>query len=251
MATEDEETARRIEAVGEIVEALGAVAATRAGLRTGEPTAQPRAPTLPRWYESAAIDLPGTGAAFRIVSIPPTPADVARWDLGELRDVSLVESGANELGLTVPVYGSVGTDDLRRALLALRPDLAATYIRSPSENTDFRGFTINLDPELSAFVARFATDPIVAVEESPLHGTSIINLLRTTGATATLAVSAVTHEPYLLLAVPIGIVLIGGARGVAAGLEEGLYRRIVKALTGTDPGKGTEDRPEGRQADAE
>jgi hypothetical protein len=47
-----------------------------------------------------------------------------------------------------------------------------------------------------------------------------------------------SHDPVLLLGIPVGIVIVGGARGISAGLQEGLYRRIVKALTGTDPGKG-------------
>jgi hypothetical protein len=86
----------------------------------------PRAATVPRWYESTAIDLPGTGAAFRVVFIPPTPGDQALWEIGEFRDRPPALVAAANLGITRTSVISE-TDVLYRALLAVHPDLSATY----------------------------------------------------------------------------------------------------------------------------
>jgi hypothetical protein len=190
-----------------------------------------------RWYESVAIDTPGTGAAFRIAFFPPSPGDLALWEIGELSSDARVERIAETIGLTKTTTG-FDRDDVGRVLLALRPDLADTYKLRRRLDTEFRGFRVNLEPALREFVARVATDPIIPVESSPLRGVSLVNLLHAATTSAVLGMAEATREPLLLLGVPIGIVVIGGARGIAAGLEEGLYRRIVKAMTGNDPGKG-------------
>ncbi len=51
-----------------------------------------------------------------------------------------------------------------------------------------------------------------------------------------LATAAWTHDPYLLLAIPGGTIIMGAARGIGMGLEEGVQRGIVKILSGSDPG---------------
>ena len=201
-----------------------------------------RPPTLPRWYESTVIDLPGTGAAFRIASLPPSPGAQALWDIGEYGpgDQSPASEAADSLGIRLESWTrGVPGDDVYRALLSVRPDHASTYVSAGEwQETDYRGFPINLDPALREFVARVATDPIVPVEMSPLRAVSINSLLHAANTTAMLGWAEASHDPLMLLGIPVGIVIIGGARGISAGLQEGLYRRIVKALTGTDPSRG-------------
>ena len=157
----------------------------------------------------------------------------------------------------------ISADDVVEALIVTRPDLAATYraVRSAwafeewANNNQVQGLdairafsrrqVLAFDHEqwLRSFAERVATEPLIPVEDSPVHGISLISLLRKADSAAVVAYSTWTHHPYLLLAIPVGRVIMGGARGIAAGLEEGLYRRIVTRLTGTDPGPPPDELP--------
>jgi hypothetical protein len=220
--------------------------------------------STPRWYETTAIDL--SGAAFRIVGLPPDPSMAAKRRLGLVDAFGIAHQIAFQLDLEAWTEPSV--NDLMPILLAMRPDRAATYSgplrrsslelhdwgageanseRGPARIPLFATYLSDIDPSLLDFAARVATEPLCPVESSPLRAISLATLLRTAGNGAVVAYSGISHHLYLILAVPVGVIVMGGARGIAAGLEEGLHRRLVQALTGRDP--GTPETDEDQQAE--
>lgn len=215
--------------------------------------------TVPRWYEATAVDA-GTGAGFRILTMPPDPELQARYALGtEARD--LLHATVVNLGLEAII--DVEADDVVDALLVTRPDLALPYshpqfaqsfeewMRFNREGIEgvrrYAGAMLGYDDGLlRPFAERVATEPLIPVEASPVRGASLVSLVRNASNAAVIAYSGWSHHPLLMLAVPVGTVIMGGARGISAGLEEGLYRRIVMRFTGIDPGTPGEpdERPE-------
>lgn len=216
-----------------------------------EPDVPP--PSLGRWYETTVVDDRGSGGAFRIVAMPADVGLASQLQLGVLNAEEFAARCAESLELERGER--VFENDLFAALLGTRPDLAETYTDSPipfvpmvrrgarwdlATIREWAGVASNDDPRLASFVARAATEPLVAIEGSPIRGVSLAALTRSAGTTAWVAYSGWTDHPYLLLAIPVGVVIMGGARGIAAGLEDGLYRVIVRKLTGQDPDASSE-----------
>ena len=214
--------------------------------------------TLPRWYEATAFD-DESGAAFRIVTLPPNPVFTARRELG-MPPAEIAGQIAESLGLSV--YLEVSAEDLVDALLATRPDETVAYLgdrsaedlrnwtvmQRTSKTAGLRGFAarvVSEDRGLVSFTERVATEPLIPVEGSPVRGVSLLSLIRKGENAAVIAYAGWTHNPLFLLAIPAGTIIMGGARGIAHGLDEGLYRWIVARFTGVDPG------PEAPPADAE
>jgi hypothetical protein len=205
-------------------------------------------PQLTRWYESSTLD-PATGAGFRILVLPRRPEELAYQELG-LVSPDVKAAWADAVDLETDPQLDVHPRQLLDALLVTGPDHAPTYegdLRrsetilqgdslTASSVAVFGAFAADRDPALAAFTARVATEAIVPIEESAPRGVSLHHLMGGVGANAVLAYGVSTRDAVLIISVPVAIVIIGGARGVAAGLQEGLYRRIVKALTGKDPG---------------
>jgi hypothetical protein len=61
--------------------------------------------------------------------------------------------------------------------------------------------------------------------------------------------SAIIHHLYLIPAYLVGKIVMGAARGIAAGLEEGLYQRVAGWLVGWDA--VAQDQPEEGQPEDE
>ncbi len=242
-----------------LARALRAAAMVQAGQAAYQP--QPNPLTLPRWYETTALD-DKSGAAFRVVTLPPDPTESARRELGTPLD-EIARRTADELGLSV--YMEVSAEDLVDSLLATRPDVAVTYdgerlaedlrnwtLRQRTSKTaglrEFGGAVVAYAPGLLSFAERVATEPLIPVEGSPVHGVSLLSLMRKSETAAVIVYASWTDHPLLLLAIPFGRIIMGGARGIALGLEVGLYTRIVRSLTGVDPNleveqTETEDEP--------
>jgi hypothetical protein len=73
----------------------------------------------------------------------------------------------------------------------------------------------------------------IVIERSPPVSEILINLVH--GATSvslgTILGTGLAHDPYaMLVTVPAGIILMGGALGISRGLERGLSKRIEKAI---------------------
>jgi hypothetical protein len=68
-----------------------------------------------------------------------------------------------------------------------------------------------------------------------LKTTSTAKLLATAGSSASLGWVAGIRSPLLLALMPLIVIVMGAANGVAAGLQEGLCRKVTRWATGTDP----------------
>lgn len=231
---------------------LAAIYAEGGLTEEGVPPRGGAAPQLPRWYETAALDVHGTGGGFRILVLPPTPEVVALRELGAIRTEGLAQTAAVDLDL-VPEL-DVSAEELLSALLVTRPDGARSYRGSlrahypvkhdqliPEELGEFAAFASDLDPALASFAARVATEPLVPVEHSAAQGISLNHLMHSGGASAVLAYAMATGDPVLVIEYAGALVLVGGARGVSAALEEGLYQKVLRWLTGESPDDDDDD----------
>lgn len=73
------------------------------------------------------------------------------------------------------------------------------------------------------------SQPIVPIEQSPLSGRSVIELLGTTGVASYLAVA--TGQPLVALAVtPVVILVFSAASGAASALHDGIRYRILRKM---------------------
>jgi hypothetical protein len=207
-------------------------------------------PTVTRYYQATLLDVPGSGAALSVVSVPQ-PADVAAELLlgASNRDEHwLLEQTARDLGVKDLRVIAPNVSDLLGAMLATRPDEVASYGgergpipwfeilgRDPDPLSTKDAFALgNYDPRLAQFVGRVAIEPLIPVESSPLGGVSLTALAKGAGTAAggiALGMAAMSN-PLILLCVPAGVIIMGGAKGIAQGLEEGLHARIVRMLTG-------------------
>lgn len=91
----------------------------------------------------------------------------------------------------------------------------------------------DVDDPLHRFAERVAFSRLVAAEASPLGAESVAGLLTkstTGGGGVLIALQAVGATPMLLIAVPVGIVLIGASLGVAEALQTGLRSRILRRM---------------------
>jgi hypothetical protein len=93
-------------------------------------------------------------------------------------------------------------------------------------------------PSLEDDFVEILTEPCIAIEHSPLELTNLFSQLK--GATG-VAIGAyvglqVTSGPLLLVTVPLGMIIIGGASGVGAALEAGLRMSIVELISRWTPG---------------
>lgn len=214
-----------------------------------------REPSLPRTYRTSVFDVPGTGACLEMLSVPvPSFYAVAyevgggEWMMpqGELLEglgiagaftvparyllagmiVTLLDAGTSaelewDTSVIWPVQGMPGPEVVER-LVAVGDEIAQS------------------EPGLLRFVSQVAVEAIVPIESSAPQGRSLASIASSAGATLLLGQLGHVEYPVLVIAFPLGIVLVGGAVGIAQGLQEGLYRRIVKWLTGEDPGPPSE-----------
>jgi hypothetical protein len=215
----------------------------------------PSAPTVARYYEATILDSPGSGAELKVISVPHTPDLVARSVLSSLpaehrlREPGFLRDFRIDMLLEPPV--------LVDAILATRPDHSRSYrgaladhefpppsLLDPIFLKDAANAIAARDPLLYRFASRAALEPIIPVESSPLSGASLVELVKSTGASAALGYFAVGADPLLLVTVPLGVILLGGATGIAEGLKAGLAVRIASWLGGT-PDQGGESRESG------
>jgi hypothetical protein len=208
----------------------------------------PPAPSLSRYYEATVLDLPGTGAELKAVSVPHT-ADIVAEGVLSVRDYRPDYLPRPGFLHDFRVSFSFQRDRLIEAILATRPDHSRWYQGEVSD-ADFRlstdidrvialdhqyiGQVGNVvrarDPRLYRFAARAALEPLIPVESSPVAGVSLAELVRSTGASAALGYFALGADPLLLVTVPAGVILLGGAAGIAEGLKAGLAFRIASWL---------------------
>jgi hypothetical protein len=199
-----------------------------------------------RLYTAELVDLPGSGGALTIVSLPPRPDDEARWQLrGPDDDPGLFDRASRALSFhNVVELRDPGA--LVAAILATRPDDsyfrervdAATILgREPTATSVFEDAAAigRYDEPLARFAARVAVEPLAPVEFSPLSGMSLADLTKYSGYAggAGLGYLGVFVDPMLLISVPAGIIILGASKGVARALEHGLYERLVRWITGT------------------
>jgi hypothetical protein len=91
----------------------------------------------------------------------------------------------------------------------------------------------DVDDPLHRFAERVAFSRLVAAEASPLGAESVAGLLTTStagGGGVLIALQAVGATPMLLIAVPVGIVLIGASLGIAEALQTGLRSKILRRM---------------------
>jgi hypothetical protein len=90
----------------------------------------------------------------------------------------------------------------------------------------------------AAFAEQLVDAPVIPIEESPLSGASLAQLMsRAPDAAGALLGIAVGHDHPLLLVitVPAGIVIVGAATGVAQALNTGLRAKILGWMGVPDP----------------
>jgi hypothetical protein len=75
----------------------------------------------------------------------------------------------------------------------------------------------------------------VPFESSPLGAKALYDLVTASGGVGAAVGSYATGEPLLLLAVRAGIIVCGGARGVADALRIGLRAKLLKLMGVDDP----------------
>jgi hypothetical protein len=208
-----------------------------------------RGPSVAHWFETTTVDLPGTGAGFWILTLNPGPEVSALWELGQVDEAHWARAAARRLGILG--QPDVPAELLLAGMLATRPDQAPTYTALPlrtvssekaqappeteEELAEFGTYVSRVEPRLVSFAARIATEPLVPVERSAPTGVSLNQIVNAGSASAVLGYAGATDRPLLVVAVPVAIVVIGAAQGVAGGLQEGLHRRVVKWVTGEDP----------------
>jgi hypothetical protein len=223
----------------------------------------PQAPTVPRFYETMCVDLPGSGAAVWISSIPQPPEFLAAWQddpTGSL--LTSLHTVSDELGALPETLRAIRGDLatlLVPAILSTRPDRVPTYRGhlhawerehyEPEEYVlndlpKFAQFVKSADPLLHLFAVRLAYEPLVPVERSAAKALSLMKLCRDAGVSAGLCHMTGFSDPVVVVVTPFMVVVLRAAGGIGSGLQEGLHRRIVKRLTGTDPGAVPDDPPE-------
>jgi hypothetical protein len=200
-------------------------------LRTGRVEGQPppeRVPSLARYYETTVCDVPGTGLDLRIVSVPQPPRLAAHWTLHDdpppMRDI------ANDLAIVD--YRDVVPADLP---LAMYGTLAAPLARGTEGDPVqwAREASWHADAELN-FYSRAALEALVPVEASSPRGASLAVLATTGSANLGVGYEIANGHPLVLLYVPLGLILVGAATGVAKALEEGLHARLMHWITGEE-----------------
>ena len=211
---------------------------------------------MARFYETTCIDLPGSGGALSIMSVPQRPDLASAWQTGDQRLAS-ANRIAGSFGFDRGDYRGVDHRDITAdllvpAILYTRPDRAASYsgqlhAKEPGFRPEefvlnnlshFAQFVLSADESLYLFAARVAHEPLVPVEQSAARAVSLAKIAGAAGADMTL-VMAGAHDPVLLISTPFAVIVMGAASGVASGLfrglQEGVYRNVVRWMTGTDP----------------
>jgi hypothetical protein len=86
----------------------------------------------------------------------------------------------------------------------------------------------------------FLLDANIVIERSPPEWAPLKMLIRNSNTitVGTMVGAAALTYPLMLITVPVGIIIVGAARGISKGLENGLNKRIEKALrTRRRPGR--------------
>lgn len=224
------------------------VRALEAGMEQSKPAIPlPPVPTVPRYYQVTLLDVPGSGGEFSAIFVPHTPDYTAAAVLEDpyLRYPPYLTELQTGMSIDPPLLVS--------AILATRPDHSRWYgggIKDVSDDpvarehaigfpdalpggldrtflANVERFVAQRDPLLHRFASRVALEPVIPVESSPLSGTSLAELVKSMGSTAVLGYLAMQTSPLLLITVPVGIIVMGGAQGIAEGLRQGLQFRIA------------------------
>jgi hypothetical protein len=216
----------------------------------------PTEPTLPRLYETSCVDVPGSGSAMTVISTPMPPMLLA--GLHERRLAHLITGTwlVEELELN-DVRRIDDADLLVPAVLYTRPDHSPTYhgpMYAAAAEADrerheyiikdlplFAGHVASKDPTLLLFAARMTYEPVIPIEESPLSCTSLAKLFGSTTTSVALCKMSGLSDPLILVVTPTMVVVMGASTGLGSGLHEGLRRRMIKWLTGSDPGSSEPD----------
>jgi len=215
----------------------------------------PTQPTLGRYYRTTLLDPAGSGGAFEVLSIPHPPDVLAELFLrpslprfGGLGSADFI-GGSSSMALTPELLvggllvcrpdqdlrllpgrstGDVVGEALGSTPFPSRPSygIDADYLEAVEEHVGRER------PALRRFAARAAVEPVILVEGSPPGGQALARLMGGTGFTAWIGYLSQGGDPVISLAIPGGIILFGGAVGIARGLEAGLARRIEQWVAG-------------------
>ena len=115
-----------------------------------------------------------------------------------------------------------------------------------SEASGYLPFVRRKD-DLYSSLERASFQQLVPIEQSPLQLASLAGLAADVAGGAYIAQAAGVSGPMLLFAVPVGIILVGAARGIAQGLQEGLHEKILKLMGATDDASPEDPARKGRR----
>ena len=229
-------------------------------LESGHSKARPLSslptPTVGRYYQATLLDLPGTGGELRAIFVPRTADEIAESVLSVGPEYAVGGTPSFLDSFTTSMY--LDPPQLIAAILATRPDQCRWYSGGISDDRtreargpafprpdptgldwsylgDVSEYVAEIDPALYRFAARVTLEPVIPVESSPVSGTALAELVKSVGASSALGYFAVGAHPLLLITVPVGVVLLGGARGIADGLRKGLEHRIATWLGASPP----------------
>jgi hypothetical protein len=114
------------------------------------------------------------------------------------------------------------------------PQAIAAVLVHDDAHEAFAGLGQSEDPALHQFAERAAYGRVLAAEASPIGAESLANLATAKGVTgaAGISVAAVAFgaTPLLLIAAPVGIILVGAALGVSDALQQGLRKKLLQRM---------------------
>jgi hypothetical protein len=186
-------------------------------------------------YESTVVDA-DTGVALQLLSLPSrsilprsvlaTPEVVMEMLKIEPLSAIRTRSELDEAVSYLVEYAETPVEISKRALPpTLQPWDNETPVTLIGEPPSVDRATVN----------ELVREAIVPTEQSPLQGTPLSELVGHASAGsvgAVLGYQAAPHSPLLLITVPAGIVLVGAAKGLGAGLNAGLRGLVERQLLG-------------------
>ncbi len=181
---------------------------------------------IARLHESEVRDRV-TGLGVRFITLPA----------GSLVAPDVLEDPSDAMG-------SLGLEQLSEPLNpSLVPYAVASILQREDASAAVEHFGLVLEhreafhsdhPEVLAFAEYVTYANVVPVEHSPLSLDSLGNLLASrSGAAAGVGVGIMVAggpTPLLLVTVPLGMIIVGSAKGIADGLEDGFRYRIRRLM---------------------
>ena len=192
---------------------------------------------ITQWYETTVAER-GTGRQFRFVGFPKRA--VAPGDMAD------VLASASEVvdRLELQNLGRVAVSQLPQVIVAL---LQAEEANVSENLATVTAFSQLLQPSVAeagimAFAEQLAYSDLIPFEQSPLSLVSLVGQIASASKSsatlgAVVGLLAATGHPILLVTIPAGILICGGAMAVAKLMEE--RRDQIAQLAGLPPLKGS------------